>query len=785
MLRDGWPFVTEEAKPEPAKQSTPDVKKQAKPAVEKPAKPVLEKPVSKSQAKTTTKARVSPQDLLPRRWFDDGAITPIPAPGKKQAKESKPEVKSKPARGSAQARMLRESRVSVANRPTPRAGSVLSKPRSTKPHSTKPNPTKPIAIKPSKPAPVAKKTIPVPTTVKADSKPRSRASAALARSIAADVASSLGAGAPKATVKPVEKVNVEPAQPEPVAKVKEEESKEAGPALAEAGKKETRLSVAANRSSTVLPLFIGDRYSSLKNKTAEEDPAPKPAFLDKIPLVAEATTKTPTKQAPVDPDAVLLTQKMPILVSRVSGPRTIVVGREATYTVVLANRGEIDAEQVETRVTAPEWAEVVSVDSEGGVVQSNTGGGSATELLWRNDRLAVNKALKLNVKLIARSGRPISLGVVSEHKPVDGSTLVEVQEPKLALELVGPEEVLFGKPCSFRLTLSNPGTGLAEKVSLKLTPPGGDTSRQTNHRFGDIAAGESRSVEIELTARQAGRLMIDASAQTTDGITADLSKEVFCRKPELAVDWRGPKERYAGAPAVYYFRVRNPGTAEAKDVNLSVTLPTGFDVIAGDATPKSTGGRMSYRVGTLRPQEDKYFELRGVFTRAGENEMSLRAEASDNTFSEVVTTKTEVVAIADLKLDVLDPQGPIATGEEATYQIRVTNRGASEAREVEIVGLFSAGIDPHHAEGGASSIHDGRVAFETIESLPAGEERVFKIHARAHKEGTHLFRAEVSCLDLEIKLAAEETTRFFQDESINVASDSVRTGSATGFGYSR
>jgi hypothetical protein len=34
------------------------------------------------------------------------------------------------------------------------------------------------------------------------------------------------------------------------------------------------------------------------------------------------------------------------------------------------------------------------------------------------------------------------------------------------------------------------------------------------------------------------------------------------------------------------------------------------------------------------------------------------------------------------------------------------------------------------------------------------------------KPGTHVFRAEVLCKDLEIKLAAEETTRFYQDEIV-------------------
>ena len=57
-----------------------------------------------------------------------------------------------------------------------------------------------------------------------------------------------------------------------------------------------------------------------------------------------------------------------------------------------------------------------------------------------------------------------------------------------------------------------------------------------------------------------------------------------------------------------------------------------------------------------------------------------------------------------------------------------------------------------------------------------GADRVFTIYARAHEEGTHLFRAEVLCRDLDIKLAAEETTRFFQDDALSVAGDPVSGG---------
>jgi hypothetical protein len=86
------------------------------------------------------------------------------------------------------------------------------------------------------------------------------------------------------------------------------------------------------------------------------------------------------------------------------------------------------------------------------------------------------------------------------------------------------------------------------------------------------------------------------------------------------------------------------------------------------------------------------------------------------------------------------------------------------ARAVNVAAMFSEGIDPTHVEGGQYEIQDGRVAFRTIDALPAGAEVVLKIHAKATREGTHIFRAEVACDDLDAKLVAEETTRYFVEE---------------------
>ena len=55
-------------------------------------------------------------------------------------------------------------------------------------------------------------------------------------------------------------------------------------------------------------------------------------------------------------------------------------------------------------------------------------------------------------------------------------------------------------------------------------------------------------------------------------------------------------------------------------------------------------------------------------------------------------------------------------------------------------------------------------SIESAIDLAAGGETVLKIHAKATQSGSHIFRTEVACEELEVKLAAEETTGFFTDD---------------------
>ena len=189
---------------------------------------------------------------------------------------------------------------------------------------------------------------------------------------------------------------------------------------------------------------------------------------------------------------------------------------------------------------------------------------------------------KLVLKIIVRQSRPFELAVRWDYKPAGSQATIEVQEPKLVMKLDGPREVFFGKREVYKLKLANTGTGPAENLAIMLMPLSNGETQPVSHKLGTLAAGEQRTIEVELTARQAGNLTIHVEAHGEGSARAELAEKVLVRRAALQVEMEGPTVQFVGTGATYKIRVRNPGDAVAKNVQVGINLPTGVKYISGD-----------------------------------------------------------------------------------------------------------------------------------------------------------------------------------------------------------
>ncbi len=510
------------------------------------------------------------------------------------------------------------------------------------------------------------------------------------------------------------------------------------------------------------------------------------------PRVANRSGVSPSKEAKESADSeseetrarlnaravggVLFSTESPVLSVEATGPRKVLIGKESQFVVKIRNSGAA-ANNVVVSVAIPSFAEVISAQATVGAAHMSAVADRRQPLEWKIDRLDAKSGATLTLKLVPRKSTPFDLAVQWTFTPDSTQTLVEVQEPKLAMAIAGPEDVLFGESKVYKLTVSNPGNGDTENVTVGLLPLGHSSDSAANHRLGTLKAGEARNIDIELTARQAGVIAIKAQAFAEGGLRAEAVQQVLVRRASLRVDVEAPKVKYAGTVATFHVKVVNAGNATADDVQVSAVLPP--DAKYGSSNNNGRfdeqQGKVNWSVGTLQPGAQRVFEVQCSLVMPGENRMQFVAVAAGD-LSAAYTSNTRVDAIADLKLEVRDPQGPVAVGEDAIYEVHIRNRGSKSADNVEVAVFFSEGLEAVSVEGGPNDISPGQVIFKPIAQLIAGDTIVYRVRSRAEKPGHHRFRAEVVCQSLQTKLAAEEATQFYGDEK--AASGDISESSA-------
>ncbi len=295
-------------------------------------------------------------------------------------------------------------------------------------------------------------------------------------------------------------------------------------------------------------------------------------------------------------------------------------------------------------------------------------------------------------------------------------------------------------------------------------PLSGGDAQPVTHRLGTIPAGDQRTIEVELTARQSGKVTIRVEANGEGGAHADLAERVLVHRGALQVEVDGPAVQFVGTPAGYTVVVRNPGDAAARTVKITAKLPTGTKFIAGSdgAVADSVAGRVQWTLDRLEPGERRTLQLKCALALSGLNRVQIDSTAEDD-LAATTAAVTRVEATADLRLEIKEPDGPVPVGTETVYELHIRNRGTKAAENVDVLAYFSHGVEPLSAAGQSNHVTPGQVVFDPIAAIAPASELVLTVKAKAELAGNLVFRAEVHCKSAGTRLVREETTRFYAD----------------------
>ena len=393
---------------------------------------------------------------------------------------------------------------------------------------------------------------------------------------------------------------------------------------------------------------------------------------------------------------------------------------------------------------------------------------AATDVVsWQFDRLDAGEQRSIMIVLI-----PAERGEITASANVHFSSSVAktfaVDEPMLSLAIQGPEKVLLGEPASQIVTVSNPGTGVAQNVVVEVQLPEGLQHPKGNRlkmELGSLSAGESRSVRLTLTAQDGGQQAVKVVAKAGTGLKKVTAANVMVLAPSLQLALAGPSVRYVGRDARYTLTASNDGLAVTNNVRAMYLVPEGFDfVTAGRGGKYDQRTRtVSWFIGSVAPGDKVEMVLKLKPIQLGDFSHVARV-LSEHGASAEAQSMTSIQGTASLMLEVADIDDPVETGRETAYEIKVRNDGSKGAQNVGLSVELPPGIEMLNVQGPTEYIAEsGLIVFKAMPSLPAGQTATFRIQIKGSEEGNQRIRARLTSDSIQEPLTVEELTRFYAD----------------------
>ncbi|MCA9262510.1 MAG: DUF11 domain-containing protein [Planctomycetales bacterium] len=189
----------------------------------------------------------------------------------------------------------------------------------------------------------------------------------------------------------------------------------------------------------------------------------------------------------------------------------------------------------------------------------------------------------------------------------------------------------------------------------------------------------------------------------------------------IAIRVTGPDTAEPGSTATYRIDIANPNNVTAQGVEVTYGVPTGLTYRSSQPTGDSLGENVRWLVGDLGPGQVRSFSVDVAIPpgwQTGNGQFQTCAAvttATGETSQDCAVTRLAASPADALRIDVNGPE-TAAVGQEAHYQITVTNQSAFPVTNAIIKDRFDVGLG--HPQGG-----DERLIEQPLGTLQPGESR--------------------------------------------------------------
>lgn len=442
-------------------------------------------------------------------------------------------------------------------------------------------------------------------------------------------------------------------------------------------------------------------------------------------------------------------------------PAEIQVGKPAVFKILIRNSGALTVPKLEVRDPIPWGVRIMRTTPQ--AVQGPQG-----EILWSLGPLAPGDERILETEVMplqeGEIGSVATLSVITA-----ASARTTATRPQLVLRAQMPQQVMIGEEVTMLITISNPGSGTAtgvvleEHVPTELQHPAGT---DLENWLGDIRPGETREVQLKLRAVRpgtAGNLLV---ARAEGNLRVEERTPIQVRAPQLDLLVEGATRRFLDRQTTYRITIRNPGTAPARNVHLTASLPGGMQFVSANnaGSYDSTTHSVHWLLEELPTNQQGTVELTVVPIAVGTQNLTCAARADLGLVAENVLP-VEVEGIAAIHFQVADTVDPVELGRETAYEIRVVNQGTKAAESIQLAAVLPEGMRLIGAEGPtAHSANGDEVLFEKLPRLPPKAEVTYRLRVQAAAPGDHRVRVQLLSDDMQLPVTKEESTRIFTDQ---------------------
>jgi hypothetical protein len=435
-------------------------------------------------------------------------------------------------------------------------------------------------------------------------------------------------------------------------------------------------------------------------------------------------------------------------------------------TVALGNGSAVDSREARVRVTLSDGATLEK--SEPPPTRQD---GAA--LLFDLPPVPAGKTQQ--VVLAVKPARLGAVTVTAEVNTADGLTArkdatTRIETGKLGVLVEAPPPALAGEKASVRVAVTNAGATPAANVVVwaRFDDALKHASGQNPVELpaGTLAPGQTKTLDLPLTAKATGRYAVRATATADGNLTASADPAVVdVRRAELRVAVTGPQLAYVNQEFAWTVSVGNSGDAAVANTVLRATLPA--EVRLKDAAGGTAGaGTVEWKIATLAPGEQQVFKLTleaaKLTNRAAVAAVAL-ADVGGGGDSVQARGEAAVAVIGTpaVVLELVTPPGLVEVGKRATFQARLRNQGTVSARNLEVTAFAPPELKPARGTGKAEGRvdADGKVTFPPLDELRPGEAATYTIEVDAVQAGDARFRVEVKAGHLTSPLKEEQATR--------------------------